>query len=155
MGVFLFWQKKMLALASIMELWHISKPSKTKLRKTLLLKSYPFFSPFFVFVYVHIMPVINIMPENITIKNTKVSSKNSISLLEGFSFKTKSFKRSAKKVATSRKNIPKPLLISLSSSYFRFSIKDLYQINSFPVKKTQKSLKKSQKQGGNNGRSYT
>ena len=112
MNVFLFSQASLKILASKEVVWQKLKPSILAL---LILKevNYPFSSsPFF-----HITAVIKINPINKVSKNKNVPKSKKLSLGFGDGFLTYPLSKSPKYVRTSINKTPKPLLISLSSSY--------------------------------------
>ncbi len=121
MNVFLFFQASLKLSASRMEvLQRLKSLVITRLR--LLKLNYPFLSPFESF---QITPVIKTIPIN-AINNTPVTLINKrVSFSRGFGFLTYPFNKSPKYVRTRTKRIPKPLLISLSSSYCRFFITNM------------------------------
>lgn len=121
MNVFLFFQASLKLSASRMEVLQRLKPSIKALLK-LIEVNYPFLSPFEAF---QITTVINITPKNKLNKNKDVPINKKFSLSEGFGFLTYLFNKSPKYVRTRTKRIPKPLLISLSSSYCRFFITNM------------------------------
>ena len=140
MSVFLFYLFYLLLLASKKVMWQILKPLKQELRELLII-NYPFFPPFF-----QIDTVINNKPKNNAIKKTIVPINKNFSSLVWEEVFTYPFKKSPKYVKTKTKTIPKPLLISLSSSYrksFITKIKSV-SVSAFFAKTVQMLMQKYQ-----------
>lgn len=119
MSVFLFFQASLPIWASIMEELQKLRPSRQGL-KVWRITCYPFSSPFF-----QIVIVIKNNPINRAVKNKKVPITKKFSLSLGEEFFTYPFNKSPKYVRTSINKTPNPLLISLSSSYLKFFIRNI------------------------------